>query len=59
MEVIGGPDFNVAGGDAREFSLPIVVLGCTCLANERGTWPEGGGVIVSGLGESVAAVGLG
>ena len=58
--MIGGPDFNVAGGDAREFSLLMAVLDCVCLAIERGTRPEGGGVIaLEGWGSSFATVELG
>ena len=60
----GGPVFNVAGGEASEFSLLLRNLACADLVADFGNWEEGGGVMVRvartgepSLGRSSASVG--
>ena len=63
-DVRGGPVFNVAGGDASEFSLLLRNLACADFVADFGNWEEGGGVIVlvartgePSLGSSLTSVG--
>ena len=44
-DVIGGADLRVAGGDAREPSLPMAILDCRSFVAEWAIWPDGGGVM--------------
>ena len=45
-DVRGGLVFNVAGGEASEFSLLPRNLACADFVADLGNWEEGGGVIV-------------
>lgn len=45
-DVKGGPVFNVAGGEASEFSLLLRNLACADFVADFGNWEEGGGVMV-------------
>ena len=63
-DVRGVPVFNVAGGEASEFSLLLRNLACADFVADFGNWEEGGGVIVRvartgdpSLGRSLASAG--